>query len=81
MNGFSRLSIFTAMAMLFFSPIILAVPQLNLELLDDALASDRLVAMVQPNFLNKPNVPVEDLCSVGTLGRIISLAESGDGRY
>lgn len=52
-----------------------------LELLDDALASDRLVAMVQPNFLNKPNVPVEDLCSVGTLGRIISLAESGDGRY
>lgn len=52
-----------------------------LELFDDALANDRMVAMVQPNFLNKPNVPIEDLCSVGTLGRIISVAESGDGRY
>ncbi len=52
-----------------------------LELFDDAMANDRIVAMVQPNFLNKANTPVEDLCSVGTLGRIISIAESGDGRY
>lgn len=52
-----------------------------LELFDDAMANDRIVAMVQPNFLNKANTPVDDLCSVGTLGRIISIAESGDGRY
>lgn len=52
-----------------------------LELFDDAMANDRIVAMVQPNFLNKANTPVEDLCNVGTLGRIISIAESGDGRY
>lgn len=52
-----------------------------LELFDDAMANDRIVAMVQPNFLNKANTPIEDLCSVGTLGRIISIAESGDGRY
>lgn len=52
-----------------------------LELFDDAMANDRIVAMVQPNFLNKANTPIEDLCSVGTLARIISIAESGDGRY
>lgn len=52
-----------------------------LELFDDAMANDRIVAMVQPNFLNKANTPVDDLCSVGTLGRIISIAESGDGQY
>ena len=52
-----------------------------LELFDDALASDRVVAMIQPNYVTEDEKPVDDLCNVGTLGRIISMAESGDGRY
>lgn len=52
-----------------------------LELFDDALAGDRVVAMVQPNYVTGDKKPVDDLCNVGTLGRIISIAESGDGRY
>ncbi|MEW7009652.1 MULTISPECIES: LON peptidase substrate-binding domain-containing protein [unclassified Lentilitoribacter] len=52
-----------------------------LELFDDALAGDRLVAVVQTNYVTEDAKPVDDLCNVGTLGRIISLAESGDGRY
>lgn len=52
-----------------------------LELFDDALAGDRLIAMVQPNYVTEDKKPVDDLCNVGTLGRIISIAESGDGRY
>lgn len=52
-----------------------------LELFDDALAGDRLVAVVQTNYVTEDEKPVDDLCNVGTLGRIISIAESGDGRY
>lgn len=52
-----------------------------LELFDDALAGDRLVAMVQTNYVTEDKKPVDDLCNVGMLGRIISIAESGDGRY
>lgn len=52
-----------------------------IELFDDALAGDRLVAMVQTNYVTEDKKPVDDLCNVGTLGRIISIAESGDGRY
>ena len=53
-----------------------------LQMIDDAMRGDRIIAMCQPRFdmpeTNDPNFP---LCDVGCLGRIVSLAETGDGRY
>lgn len=53
-----------------------------LEMLDDSLAGPRLIGMVQPSLdgaLRADDEP--ELCQVGCIGRIISFAESGDGRY
>jgi Lon protease-like protein len=48
-----------------------------LNMVDDALADDRLIAMVQPAFTG-----VDDaLADVGTLGKITSFTETEDGRY
>ncbi len=55
---------------------------LYLELFDAALASDRLVGMIQPRLdgaLRGDGEP--ELCEVGCVGRITSFAETGDGRY
>ncbi|WP_099867013.1 LON peptidase substrate-binding domain-containing protein [Pararhizobium haloflavum] len=55
-----------------------------LALFDDALASNRLIGIVQPNFdrckeqRDKDNPKV---CEVGCLGRLTSFSETGDGRY
>ena len=53
-------------------------------MIDDALASDRLIAIIQPRFDIAGDVDRMEhppLCSVGTVGRITSLTETGDGRY
>lgn len=53
-----------------------------LEMIDHALASGRLIGMIQPQFSgdvgqkDKPN-----LCKTGCVGRITSYSETGDGRY
>ncbi|EDQ35202.1 Uncharacterized protein HPDFL43_18447 [Hoeflea phototrophica DFL-43] len=54
-----------------------------LAMFDDALVSDRVIGIIQPALENGGNSPgpVKDLCSVGCLGRITSLGETGDGRY
>ena len=56
-----------------------------LSMVDDALASHRLIGMVQPVFgEHRTDDPVTDmpaLCEVGCIGRITSFAETGDGRY
>lgn len=52
-----------------------------LSMFDDALAGDRIIAMIQPSFSSSDGHAISDLCNVGTLGRITSIAESGDGRY
>lgn len=55
-----------------------------LEMIDDAMASDRILAIIQPQFDATGSVEKCDcpqLCAVGTLGRITSLSETGDGRY
>ncbi|MDA4845464.1 LON peptidase substrate-binding domain-containing protein [Hoeflea poritis] len=55
-----------------------------LAMIDDVIAAKRLVAIIQPRFDLSGNVESGDnppLCSVGTLGRITSLSETGDGRY
>ena len=48
-----------------------------LAMVDHALATDRLIGMIQPALDGSEN----GLCRVGCLGRISSFAESGDGRY
>ncbi|CDX41561.1 Peptidase S16 lon domain protein [Mesorhizobium sp. ORS 3359] len=53
-----------------------------LQMIDQAMAGSRLIGMIQPSLdgaLRDDGEP--ELCSVGCAGRIISLAETGDGRY
>lgn len=53
-----------------------------LQMIDQAMAGPRLIGMIQPSLdgaLRDDGEP--ELCSVGCAGRIISLAETGDGRY
>ena len=51
-----------------------------LNMVDDALASDRLIAMIQP-AAGAENESNPALASVGTAGRITSFTETEDGRY
>ncbi len=48
-----------------------------LAMVDHALATDRVIGMIQPALDGNEN----GLCGVGCLGRIASFAETGDGRY
>ncbi|RFC68377.1 MULTISPECIES: LON peptidase substrate-binding domain-containing protein [Mesorhizobium] len=53
-----------------------------LQMIDFALSSDRLIAMIQPALdgaIRSDGEP--ELCKVGCLGRIVSVSETGDGRY
>ena len=53
-----------------------------LQMIDEALSGARLIGMVQPSFDGALRADGEpEICSVGCIGRITSLAESGDGRY
>jgi len=53
-----------------------------LQMVDNALRGDRVVAMVQPALDGGQREDGEPLlCEVGCLGRIIQFAETGDGRY
>jgi uncharacterized protein len=49
-----------------------------MAMIDHALATDRLIGMVQPN---PDKGDLGGLYSVGCAGRITQLAETGDGRY
>lgn len=53
-----------------------------LQMIDEAIATTRLIGMVQPRLdgaLREDGEP--ELCEVGCIGRITSFAETGDGRY
>jgi len=53
-----------------------------LQMIDEVMCGARLVGMIQPGFdgaLRDDGEP--EICSVGCLGRVTSLTESGDGRY
>src|SRR5690349_848950 len=47
-------------------------------MIDAALASDRIVGMIQPDEGKGPCALGPSLCKVGCAGRITSLAETGD---
>lgn len=59
--------------------------QRYVRMIDDAMAGNRVVGMVQPRFDAKADADADDdapeLCGVGALGRIVSYQEAGDGRY
>ncbi len=50
-----------------------------LNMIDDALASDRVIGMIQTRAGGSRQHPA--LCDVGCVGRITSFSETGDGRY
>jgi len=52
-----------------------------LAMIDAALASDRLIGMIQPAPRPSIEQPPQPLCEVGCAGRLTRLAETGDGRY
>jgi Lon protease-like protein len=52
-----------------------------LALFDDALASERLVGMIQPAEHATDALGGARLFHVGCAGRIVSFSETGDGRY
>ncbi len=53
-----------------------------IEMIDHAIAGNRLIGMVQPRLDGAMRDDGEpELCMVGCLGRITSFAETGDGRY
>jgi hypothetical protein len=52
-----------------------------LALIDDALRSDRLIGMIQPDEEETPDAAAPRLYGTGCAGRITQFAETGDGRY
>jgi Lon protease-like protein len=51
-----------------------------LNMVDDALAGDRLIGMIQP-AVGDEDIAVPDLADVGTVGRVTAFSETEDGRY
>lgn len=56
-----------------------------LAMIDQALGGNRLIGMIQPALTEQAPDDLHNektaLCQVGCIGRITSLAETGDGRY
>jgi Lon protease-like protein len=52
-----------------------------LAMIDDAVAGNRVIGMVQPDENAAPCACGPSLRSIGCAGRIVSFAETGDGRY
>lgn len=50
-------------------------------MIDDAMRSDRLIGMIQPDAEVESGSAPSKLFKVGCAGRITQLGESGDGRY
>ncbi|WP_019905543.1 LON peptidase substrate-binding domain-containing protein [Methylobacterium sp. 77] len=52
-----------------------------LAMVDDALKTDRVIGMIQPDVESGSSPMTPKLFRVGCLGRITQFAETGDGRY
>lgn len=50
-------------------------------MIDAALASNRVIGMIQPDEDKAPGTLGPSLCKVGCAGRLTAYAETGDGRY
>jgi Lon protease-like protein len=51
-----------------------------LNMIDDALAGERLIGMIQPTLAEEPD-SAPPLAEIGTAGRITTFSETDDGRY
>jgi hypothetical protein len=52
-----------------------------LAMIDDALKGGRIIGMIQPDESKPPHTGEPGLYGVGCAGRLVSLQETGDGRY
>ena len=52
-----------------------------LAMVDHALATDRIIGMVQPRFNQSDRSAIPQMADIGCAGRIVQFAETGDGRY
>ncbi|WP_075997648.1 LON peptidase substrate-binding domain-containing protein [Salaquimonas pukyongi] len=52
-----------------------------LAMTEHALATDRLIGMIQPDPASNPGDARPALCKMGCIGRLTAFQESGDGRY
>lgn len=52
-----------------------------MAMIDDALASHRLIGMIQPDLSGKEGRTGPELCQMGCIGRLTGFQETGDGRY
>jgi uncharacterized protein len=52
-----------------------------IAMVDQAIKTDRMIGMIQPDADSDPNSIIPKLYSVGCAGRVTQLAETGDGRY
>ena len=52
-----------------------------LAMVDHAMASDRIIGMVQPRLNQSDRSAIPQMSDVGCAGRIVQFAETGDGRY
>ena len=52
-----------------------------LAMVDHAMASDRIIGMVQPRLNQSDRSAIRQMSGVGCAGRIVQFAETGDGRY
>ena len=52
-----------------------------LAMTEHALATDRLIGMIQPDPAAEPDRDEPSLCKMGCIGRLTAFQETGDGRY
>ena len=52
-----------------------------LNMVDDAMKSNKFIGMIQPLKLKNENKDLPDLHKIGCLGKITSFRETNDGRY
>lgn len=51
-----------------------------LAMIDDAMAGDRVIGMIQPSLDHDETIDAPPLCTIGCMGRVSALQETGDGR-
>ncbi|MDH3580092.1 MAG: LON peptidase substrate-binding domain-containing protein [Hyphomicrobiales bacterium] len=52
-----------------------------LAMIDHAMATDRIIGMVQPRLNQSDRSAIAQMADIGCAGRIVQFAETGDGRY